>query len=69
MNQALNVHGPIEDTNLGLGVSIMTDNLGFNNTFDFMGAGSYKLMIDRDSLFRLAFKWDSARWYMMAPRL
>jgi type IX secretion system PorP/SprF family membrane protein len=48
MNQALNVHGPIEDTNLGLGVSIMNDNLGFNNTFDFMGAGSYKLMIDRD---------------------
>ncbi|SMO45128.1 type IX secretion system membrane protein, PorP/SprF family [Saccharicrinis carchari] len=48
MNQALNVHGPIEDTNLGVGVSIMNDNIGFSNNFDAMAAASYKLMIDRE---------------------
>lgn len=47
MNQALNVHGPIEDTNLGVGVSIMNDKIGFTNNFDAMVAASYKLMIDR----------------------
>ena len=47
MNQALNVHGPIEDTNLGVGVSIMNDKIGFSNNFDAMVAASYKLMIDR----------------------
>lgn len=48
MNQALNVHGPIEDTNIGLGLVLVNDNLGFSNTFDLMGAGSYKLQIDRE---------------------
>jgi type IX secretion system PorP/SprF family membrane protein len=56
MNQALNVHGPIEDTNIGVGVSIMNDNLGFHNTFDFMGAGSYKLQIDRERFVTLGLQ-------------
>ncbi len=47
MNQALNVHGPIEDTNLGVGVSLMNDNIGFKNNFDAMAAASYKVMLDR----------------------
>lgn len=47
MNQALNVHGPIEDTNLGVGVSLMNDRIGFSNNFDAMAAASYKVMLDR----------------------
>ena len=47
MNQSLNVHGPIEDTNLGAGLSITNDKIGFSNNFDAFGSVSYKLMIDR----------------------
>lgn len=48
MNQALNVHGPLEDTNLGFGLTMVNDHLGFSNTFDLMGSGSYRLQIDRE---------------------
>ncbi|TLX78279.1 type IX secretion system membrane protein PorP/SprF [Labilibacter sediminis] len=51
MNQALNVHGPIEDTNLGVGLTLMNDNLGFTNTFDAMASASYKLPLDRRDKF------------------
>ncbi len=47
MNQSLNVHGPLEDTNLGFGISIMNDMIGFSRTTDAMIAASYKLEIDR----------------------
>ncbi|MGQ1787230.1 MULTISPECIES: PorP/SprF family type IX secretion system membrane protein [unclassified Saccharicrinis] len=47
MNQALNVHGPIEDTNLGVGLSITNDAVGFSNNFDAFASASYKLMVDR----------------------
>jgi len=47
MNQSLNVHGPIEDKNLGVGVSIMNDIIGFTRTTDAMVAASYKLIIDK----------------------
>ena len=47
MNQALNVHGPVEDTNLGVGVSVMNDMVGFSNNIDAFGSVSYKLMLDR----------------------
>lgn len=46
MNQALNVHGPIEDTDLGVGLVLVNDNIGFSNTFDAFGAVSYKLQLD-----------------------
>jgi type IX secretion system PorP/SprF family membrane protein len=51
MNQALNVHGPIEDTNVGLGLALVNDHIGFTNTFDLFGAASYKLQLDRDEKF------------------
>ena len=44
---ALNVHGAIEETNVGIGVSLVNDNIGFSNNLDFMAAGSYKLELDR----------------------
>lgn len=47
MTQALNVHGAIEDTNLGVGVSITNDIVGFSNNLDAFGSVSYKLMVDR----------------------
>lgn len=56
MNQALNVHGPIEDTNLGLGLTLVNDHLGFSNTFDIMGAGSYRLEIDRRKFLSLGLQ-------------
>jgi type IX secretion system PorP/SprF family membrane protein len=45
--QGLNIHGPIEDTNLGLGVSLTNDMIGFTNNLDFMASASYKLKLDR----------------------
>ncbi len=51
MNQALNIHGPFEDTNLGFGLILVNDNLGFTNSFDLMGSTSYKIPLDRDSKF------------------
>lgn len=47
MTQALNIHGPIEDTDLGAGVWLANDHVGFTNTFDFFGAGSYKIQLSR----------------------
>ncbi|WP_462317406.1 PorP/SprF family type IX secretion system membrane protein [Marinilabilia sp.] len=51
MNQALNVHGPIEDTNLGVGLAIVNDHIGLSNTLDAFAAASYKLQLDRNSRF------------------
>nr|WP_319398090.1 type IX secretion system membrane protein PorP/SprF [uncultured Carboxylicivirga sp.] len=51
MNQALNIHGPIDDTNLGVGAVLTNDHLGFTNTFEFMGAASYKVKLDRKGKF------------------
>lgn len=51
MNQALNVHGPIEETNLGVGLAFVNDRIGFSNTFDAFGACSYKLQLDRNRKF------------------
>ncbi len=51
MNQALNVHGPIEETNLGVGLALVNDRIGLSNTFDAFGACSYKLQLDRNRKF------------------
>lgn len=51
MLSALNVHGSIENTDVGVGVSLTNDRIGFSNTFDFMGSGSYKIMLDRGEKF------------------
>jgi len=51
LNQALNIHGPLEDTNLGVGFTLMNDNIGFSNTFDAMASASYKLALDRSEKF------------------
>ncbi|WP_255434111.1 type IX secretion system membrane protein PorP/SprF [Carboxylicivirga sp. M1479] len=56
MNQAINVHGPIEDTNLGVGVVLENDRLGFSNNFSFMGAGSYKLKMGRNEFLALGLQ-------------
>ena len=46
-SQAINVHGPIQDTNLGLGMALTNDMVGFTNNLNFMASTSYKLKIDR----------------------
>lgn len=56
MTQALNVHGPIEDTDLGVGVILENDRLGFSNNFNFMGAGSYKLKLSRREFLSLGLQ-------------
>ena len=56
MNQAINVHGPIEDTNLGVGVVLENDRLGFSNNFNFMGAGSYKLKMGKSDFLSLGLQ-------------
>ena len=56
MNEALNIHGPIEGTNLGVGLWVANDHLGFTNTFDCFGAASYKLRIDKNQFLSLGLQ-------------
>lgn len=51
MTDAVNVHGPIDNTNIGLGAVLMNDKVGFSNNFEFMAAASYKLQLDRNEKF------------------
>ena len=51
MNQALNVHGPIEETNLGVGLVLVNDRIGFSNSFDAFASASYRLQLDRNDRF------------------
>lgn len=51
MTDAINFHGPIEDTNLGIGGVLINDKIGFTNNFEFMGAASYRLALDRKEKF------------------
>jgi type IX secretion system PorP/SprF family membrane protein len=51
MNQALNVHGPIEDTNLGVGLALVNDHIGFSNSFDAFASASYRLQLDQNDRF------------------
>ena len=51
MNQALNVHGPIEETDLGVGLVLVNDHIGFSNSFDAFASASYRLQLDRNSRF------------------
>lgn len=51
MTDGLNVHGPIEDTPLGVGLVFQNDHIGFSNTFDFFVAGSYKLNLPKKNQF------------------
>jgi type IX secretion system PorP/SprF family membrane protein len=45
MTDGFNIHGPIDDTPIGVGMVFQNDHIGFSNTFDFFVAGSYKLPI------------------------
>ena len=45
--QSLNIHGPIEDSNLGLGIVLSNDMSGFTNRFDFLASTSYKIKLDK----------------------
>lgn len=45
---ALNVHGPVDGVeNLGAGVVLSNDRIGFTNNLEFFAAGSYRLKLDR----------------------
>jgi type IX secretion system PorP/SprF family membrane protein len=56
LNQAFNIHGPIEDTNIGLGAVLTNDHVGFTNTFDFFGAASYRFQINRKQFVSLGLQ-------------
>lgn len=46
---ALNVHSPIDAVdNLGLGLVVQNDHIGFTNNLEIFAAGSYRLKINRD---------------------
>lgn len=51
MNQALNVHGPIEETNLGVGLVLVNDQIGLTNSFDGFASASYRLQLDHNDRF------------------
>lgn len=54
---ALNVHGPIDKVkNLGVGVVLQNDNIGFTNNLEFSAAASYKLKLDRKNTLSLGLQ-------------
>jgi type IX secretion system PorP/SprF family membrane protein len=61
-NEALNVHGAIEDTDLGVGVSLLNDNIGLTNTFDLFGSLSYKFKVDRKSFLSLGLQLGASSY-------
>ena len=56
MSDALNVHAPVEHTDLGVGIVLMNDNIGFTNNLEFFAACSYKLKLDRKHTLSLALQ-------------
>lgn len=43
VTQALNVHAPINYTNLGVGLSIANENMGAHHSLDLFGATAYRI--------------------------
>ncbi len=70
---AINVHGPVDAVkNLGAGVVIMEDHVGFTNNFEFYAAASYKLKLDRKNTLALGLQmgfknvvYDGANAYIV----
>lgn len=56
MSDALNVHAPIEHSDLGVGIVLLNDNIGFTNNLEFFAACSYKLKLDRKHTLSLALQ-------------
>ncbi|MCQ2228771.1 MAG: type IX secretion system membrane protein PorP/SprF [Bacteroidales bacterium] len=54
---ALNVHSPIDKVkNLGAGLVVTEDHLGFTNQFEVFVAGSYRLQVDRKNTLALGLQ-------------
>jgi len=48
ITQALNVHSPISNTNLGLGLAVTNESMGAHHSLDCYGAVAYKVPINND---------------------
>ncbi len=59
---ALNIHSPLDKMknknlrNVGVGVVIAEDHIGFTNQFEFFAAGSYRLKIDNKNTISLGLQ-------------
>ncbi|MCQ2203795.1 MAG: PorP/SprF family type IX secretion system membrane protein [Bacteroidales bacterium] len=57
---AVNVHGPITSIkalkDVGVGVVVSNDHLGFTNNFEFFAAGSYRLKLNNKTNLRLGLQ-------------
>lgn len=54
---SLNVHGPIDKVkNLGAGIVLSNDHIGFTNNLEFFAAASYKLKLDRTNTLALGLQ-------------
>lgn len=65
VTQALNIHSPIGDTPLGLGLSFSNESMGAHNNVDMYGAAAYKLDITRDLKLSLGLQlgFNSYSWH------
>jgi len=53
---AINIHSPISDKNLGLGLTVINDKLGPVNQTSFYGDVSYKLVVSNEASLRLGLR-------------
>lgn len=54
---ALNVHSPLNKVkNMGVGVVLNEDHVGFTNNIEFMVAGSYRLKLDKSNTLSLGLQ-------------
>lgn len=65
VTQALNVHTPVGESPLGLGLSVTNESLGAHNNVDAFGAAAYKLEITRDLNLSLGVQlgFNSYSWH------
>lgn len=48
VTQAFNIHSPLSDSPLGLGLSFTNENIGATHTLDLYGSAAYRIKFNRD---------------------
>lgn len=62
ITQTLTTHSPIPNTNVGVGLSIINDKLGYENTTYIYGDVSYQIEINKDYRFSFGLKAGLSRY-------
>lgn len=69
VTQALNVHSPISNTNLGLGLSVTNEKIGATHTLDCYGAVAYKFPMNNDYTLSLGVQFGFNSFSMDQSKL